>query len=117
MMFVLELTKNPPSNVSKRGLRRMGGIIDDYSNINKEELNKIMAEVMNKKNSKLDMSTKPIAAPDVSSTLVCYEMSKAMADTIVKNYKGSANRIQEILCDYVNRERGLKGYCVRVNII
>ena len=40
-------------------------------------------------------------------------MSKLMADEIIKAYK-SKKAPQEILCDYVNTQCGLQGYCVKV---
>jgi hypothetical protein len=38
-------------------------------------------------------------------------MPQEMADQLVKGKKGDP---QEILCNYVNTFRGLKGYCVKV---
>lgn len=43
-----------------------------------------------------------------------YKMSNAMAKSIIKNHKGTKKRPQEILCDYVNSQMGLKGNCVNV---
>lgn len=43
-----------------------------------------------------------------------YKMSNQMARNILKNYKNAKKRPQEILCDYVNSECGLKGKCVKV---
>jgi hypothetical protein len=45
-----------------------------------------------------------------------YKMSNLMAKQIVKAHKGAKKRPQEILCDYVNKELGLKGHCVKVLI-
>ena len=36
-----------------------------------------------------------------------------MSDAVLKNVKGKKNP-QEVLCDWVNTEFGLKGYCVSV---
>ena len=47
--------------------------------------------------------------------LVEYKMGKEMAENILKDVKGKGNP-QEILCDYVNTQCGLMGYCVRVLI-
>ena len=45
-----------------------------------------------------------------------YKMSNSMARSIIKNHKGPKKRPQEILCDYVNSQMGLKGNCVKVLI-
>lgn len=45
-----------------------------------------------------------------------YKMSNEMARNIIKNHKGPKKRPQEILCDYVNNQMGLKGNCVKVLI-
>ena len=45
-----------------------------------------------------------------------YKMSNEMARNIIKNHKGPKKRPQEILCDYVNSQMGLKGNCVKVLI-
>ena len=45
-----------------------------------------------------------------------YKMSNQMARSIIKAHKGPKKRPQEILCDYVNQECGLKGHCVKVLI-
>lgn len=59
-----------------------------------------------------------IKAPDVCAGTIEYKMGKVMAEEILKDAKGKNGKLpkpaQEILCDYVNRECGLKGYCVRV---
>ena len=54
-----------------------------------------------------------ISAPDVCAGTVEYTMSKLMADEIIKASKSNKTP-QEILCNYVNTECGLKGYCVKV---
>lgn len=45
-----------------------------------------------------------------------YKMSNSMARNIIKSHKGTKKRPQEILCDYVNTQMGLKGHCVKVLI-
>ena len=59
-----------------------------------------------------------IAPPDVHAGTIEYKMGKVMADEILKDAKGKNGKLpkpaQEILCDYVNRECGLKGFCVKV---
>ena len=54
-----------------------------------------------------------IPAPDVCAGTIEYKMSKVMADEIIKASK-SKKTPQEILCNYVNSELGLKGFCVKV---
>ena len=54
-----------------------------------------------------------IPAPDVCAGTVEYTMSKTMADEILKAAKNK-KAPQEILCEFVNSQMGLKGYCVKV---
>ena len=54
-----------------------------------------------------------IPAPEVHAGTIEYKMSKTMADEIIKASK-SKKAPQEILCNYVNSELGLKGFCVKV---
>lgn len=64
-----------------------------------------------------DYGTKnPVAGvkpPEVCAGTIEYKMSKGMADEIIKAAK-SKKTPQEILCDYVNTQCGLKSYCVKV---
>lgn len=53
-------------------------------------------------------------APEVNAGLVEYKMSRAMAEEVIKAYKGNNKNPQAILCKYVNEECGLKGSCVKV---
>ena len=59
-----------------------------------------------------------IPAPDVCAGTVEYKMSKVMADEILKSAKSKSGKLPkpplDILCDYVNTQMGLKGYCVKV---
>ena len=59
-----------------------------------------------------------IKAPDVCAGTIEYKMGKVMAEQILNDAKTKSGKLpkpaQEILCDYVNRECGLKGFCVRV---
>lgn len=52
-----------------------------------------------------------ITPPEVNAGLIEYKMPRLMAEEILK---GKTNNPQEILCNYVNENCGLKGYCVRV---
>lgn len=54
-----------------------------------------------------------IKAPEVCAGTIEYKMSKSMADEIIKEAK-SKKTPQEILCDYVNTQCGLKSFCVKV---
>ena len=45
-----------------------------------------------------------------------YTMSAAMAQHIMKTHKGPKKNKQDILCNYVNSQMGLKDKCVRVLI-
>ena len=42
-----------------------------------------------------------------------YKMSKALATELIRK-DSKKRRPQEILCEYVNMEYGLLGYCVKV---
>ena len=57
-----------------------------------------------------------IEANDIFCETVEYEMGKELADTILAHAKKHNDRRnpQEILCEYVNTQCGIKGYCVRV---
>ncbi len=59
-----------------------------------------------------------IPAPDVCAGTIEYKMSKLMADEILKAAKGKSGKLPkpalDVLCDYVNTQMGLKGYCVKV---
>ena len=54
-----------------------------------------------------------IKAPEVCAGTIEYKMSKSMADEIIKASK-SKKTPQEILCNYVNEQCGLKGFCIKV---
>lgn len=53
-------------------------------------------------------------APDVNAGLIEYKMSRLMAEEIIKAYKGNRKDPQYVLCQYVNENCDLKGYCVKV---
>jgi hypothetical protein len=52
--------------------------------------------------------------PDDAYELISYKMTKDMADLILKDNKGK-HPTQEVLCEYVNTQLGLKGYCISVS--
>ena len=43
-----------------------------------------------------------------------YTISAALAQHIIKTHKGPKKNKQQMLCDYVNEQMGLKGHCVKV---
>ena len=59
-----------------------------------------------------------LKAPDVCAGTIEYKMSRVMAEEIIKAAKGKSGKLPkpaiDILCDYVNTQMGLKGYCVKV---
>ena len=126
-MFELELTKNPHSNVIKRGLRRELNLLEDsdFGIINKKEINKMADFVKknNKNNGKKNSNKKEkdfgskqeskIEAPEMCGRLFEYQMGRGLAETIIADDK-SRRHPQEVLCKYVNTQLGLMGYCVKV---
>ena len=110
-----------------RGLRAKMKILEDsdFGIGNKKEIIS-MAETVkknfkrtNKKRKNKDFGTKNpkarIEAPAFHNGLIEYKMPGAAAEDILndKSFKGSA---QEILCEYVNTQCGLLGYCVKVHV-
>lgn len=120
-----------------RGLRNKLNLLEDsdFGIVNKKEI-AIMAEFVKKNNNgKRNNNRKPnnnaprldnnfnkkrdtIPAPDVCAGTIEYKMGKLMADEILKAAKSKSGKLpkpaHEILCDYVNTQMGLKGYCVKV---
>ena len=113
------------------GLRKNIGILEDsdFGIINKKEISDMADFVKknnnrkynNKKNSNTNSKNKNFnnrktnynIPADVYAEPIEYKMSKQMADGIIKDAKGKGNP-QVLLCDFVNTQFGLKGYCVRV---
>lgn len=118
-MFVLELTKNQPSNVKiNRGLRSKANLLhdSDFGIVNKKEIND-MAKMMNKKPRTRDYGSSKesvIEEPEFHAGLLGYKMTQTLADILVNDKKNKGKDPQKVLCDYVNEELGLKGYCVKV---
>ena len=56
-----------------------------------------------------------ITPPEVCGGLIEYKMPLAMAEDILKTDK-TKRAPQEVLCDYVNTQCGLMGFCVKVLI-
>lgn len=55
-----------------------------------------------------------VEAPEFAGEVIEYKMSAALANTILKSDK-TKRTPQEVLCEYVNTQCGLKGFCVRVS--
>lgn len=59
-----------------------------------------------------------VKAPTVCAGTIEYKMGKIMAEQVLNQAKGKSGKLpkpaQEVLCDFVNRECGLKGFCVKV---
>lgn len=91
----------------------------NYNNNGKKNFNN---RNNNRNNDKLVAYNNPkretIPAPDVCAGTIEYQMSKVMADEILKAAKSKSGKLPkpplDILCDYVNSQMGLKGYCVKV---
>ncbi len=112
-----------------RGLRRKLNLLEDsdFGIINKKEIiemadfNEIKKNIKgkrnNKKNNKAKVSVKKreyyVTAPEMCIETIEYKMGKEMAEDIIRDDK-TKRPVQEILCEHVNTQFGLKGYCVRV---
>lgn len=133
MMFELESMMSQLSSVKiERGSRSKLKLLhdSDFGIVNKKEISK-MADFV--KNDKRNNNTKKnfnrnnnrkvkdygskkettLPAPEVNGGIVEYTMSKVMADEIIQASKSNKSP-QEILCEYVNSQMSLKGYCVKV---
>ena len=137
-MFVLESMKSQLSSAKiERGSRSKLNLLhdSDFGIIDKKEINDMAEFVKKNNNGKRNNSRKPnnnaprldnsfnkkrdtIPAPDVCAGTIEYKMGKVMAEQILNDAKTKSGKLpkpaQEILCDYVNRECGLKGFCVKV---
>ena len=135
-MLELESTKNQRLSAMtlERGSRSKLNLLhdSDFGIGNKKEISKMADFVKNDKrntNSKKNFNNRnnnnskkrdTLKAPDVCAGTIEYKMTKVMAEEILKAAKGKSGKLsrptQEILCDYVNTQMGLKGYCVNVLI-
>lgn len=137
-MFVLESMKSQLSSAKiERGSRSKLNLLhdSDFGIIDKKEINDMAEFVKKNNNGKRNNNRKPnnntprldnsfnkkrdtIPAPDVCAGTFEYKMGKVMAEQILNDAKTKSGKLpkpaQEILCDYVNRECGLKGFCVKV---
>ena len=138
MMFVLESMKSQLSSAKiERGSRSKLNLLhdSDFGIIDKKEINDMAEFVKKNNNGKRNNNRKPnnnaprldnnfnkkretLPAPDVCAGTIEYKMSKVMAEEILKAAKGKSGKLPrpalDILCDYVNTQMGLKGYCVNV---
>ena len=138
MMFVLESMKSQLSSAKiERGSRSKLNLLhdSDFGIIDKKEINDMAEFVKKNNNGKRNNNRKPnnnaprldnnfnkkrntIPAPDVCAGTFEYKMGKIMAEQILNDAKTKSGKLpkpaQEILCDYVNRECGLRGFCVKV---
>lgn len=106
MTLEFELTKNPPSNVIKRGLRAKCKDLlhdSDFGIVNKKEIIK-MAKVV--KEGSLHEKVGDVE----------YKMPKAMADALLKDRKGDDKKMrpQDYLIQVVNDNFGLLYHCSKV---
>lgn len=138
MMFVLESMKSQLSSAKiERGSRSKLNLLhdSDFGIIDKKEINDMAEFVKKNNNGKRNNNRKPnnnvprldnnfnkkrdtIPAPEVCAGTIEYKMGKVLAEQILNDAKTKSGKLpkpaQEILCDYVNRECGLKGFCVKV---
>ena len=71
---------------------------------------------MLRKNEKFGMNIIKEGSLSEKCGSVEYTISANMANHILKTHKGPKKNKQDILCQYVNSQIGLKGNCVRVLI-
>ena len=102
----------------------------DFGIVDKKEI-KSMANFVKNNNGKKNNNKRPnsrpnnkvkdygskkagiVAPPEMCGGLIEYKMPAAMAEDILKNDK-TRKAPQEVLCEYVNTQFGLLGYCVKV---
>ena len=70
--------------------------------------------VRNQKKQPLSLRQRGIKSPEDAGKVIEYKMSVYLADTILEKNKSNRDE-QEVLCEYVNTQLGLKDYCVRVS--
>jgi hypothetical protein len=107
---------------NKKEISKMADFVknDKRNNNNngKKNFNRNNNRPNNKPNDFGSKKRETIPAPDVCAGTIEYKMGKLMAEEILKAAKSKSGKLpkppQEILCDYVNTQMGLKGYCVKV---
>jgi hypothetical protein len=102
-----DFVKNDKRNINNNGKRNFN---NNNRNNNRNGNNKPVTYRNNDKDV--------VTPPDVCAGTIEYKMGKTMADEILKLAKSKSGKLpkpaHEILCDYVNTQMGLKGYCVKV---
>lgn len=71
---------------------------------------------MIRKNENFGMSIIKDGSLSEKCGAVEYTMTAALAQHIMKTHKGPRKNKQDILCQFVNEQMGLKGKCVKVLI-
>jgi hypothetical protein len=108
---------------NKKEISKMADFVKNdkknYNNNGKKNFNNRNNNNRNNKSVAYNNSKREtIPAPDVCAGTIEYKMSKVMADEILKAAKSKSGKLPkpplDILCDYVNTQMGLKGYCVKV---
>ena len=118
-MLELELMKNQPSSAKiERGLRSKLNLLhdSDFGVTGKKEINN-MAKMITKKPRTKDYGSKKEAVveePEFHAGLFEYKMTQTLADILVNDKKNKGKNPQQVLCDYVNEDLGLKGFCNKV---
>ena len=103
-----------------RGLRSELNLLEDsdFGIINKKEI-VIMADFVkknfrkNNKNKNYNRKNDYVTPPQYCHDVIEYKMSKLMAEDILRDADKSLTP-QEALCEFVNTQMGLKGFCVKV---
>jgi hypothetical protein len=105
---------------NKKEISKMADFVkNDKRNTNgKKNFNNRNNNSNNPRNNYGGKKRDTLKAPDVCAGTIEYKMSKVMAEEILKVAKGKSGKLPrpalDILCDYVNTQMGLKGYCVNV---
>ena len=104
-------------NNVKKNVNKKNGSFSKKPNSNKNDnkvVNKTNNKPQNNKNHTRPAKKNPVVKePKVELGTFEYKMGKIMADEITASTKGKVDA-QEVLCEYVNSQLGLKGRCTRV---
>jgi hypothetical protein len=103
-------------NIVKKNENKKNGSFVKKPATNKND-NKVVNrnnKPQNGKNSARPAKKNPVVKePKIELGTFEYKMGKIMADEITASTKGKVDA-QEVLCEYVNSQLGLKGRCTRV---
>jgi hypothetical protein len=104
--------------MNNKGVNIMADFVKKNNNNGKRNNNRKPNNNVPRLDNNFNKKRETLPAPDVCAGTVEYKMSKVMADEILKTAKGKSGKLPrpalEILCDYVNTQMGLRGYCVNV---